>query len=284
MQHRKFVLFTLLLFTALGLSAQYKTGPNGVKYFFWRTYNNPQHAVPGDLVFVHMIAKSEKDSTFLSSYVQGQPFQLFVPKPTYKGCFFEILTMMGEKDSAEVLVNADSLFLNTFGTTVPDFIRPGSNVKILVNMVSIITKFEYEQRMAEEAKHADENQQADIQAYIAKNNLQMSKTTSGLYYQFMLKGKSRHAMKGETVSVHYTGYLLNGKIFDSSRDRNQPFEFTVGQGAVIKGWDEALQLMDVGDKLKVIIPYQLGYGENGAGSNIPPYSPLIFEIELLNIK
>ena len=84
--------------------------------------------------------------------------------------------------------------------------------------------------------------------------------------------------------MHYTGYLLNGKIFDSSRDRNQPFEFTVGQGAVIKGWDEALQLMDVGDKLKVIIPYQLGYGENGAGSNIPPYSPLIFEIELLNIK
>jgi FKBP-type peptidyl-prolyl cis-trans isomerase FkpA len=281
----RFKLFLLLSFLFLGgvANSQYLTGPNGVKYFFWRTNGRPQRANVGDLVFVEMTGKTEKDSVIISSYVQGKSFQIFVPKPTYHGCFFEMLTLMGETDSAEVSVIADSLFLHSLGSEMPPFIRKGSTIKLTIKLVSIVTKAEYDKRMIEEAKFADENQQEDIQKYIAENKLQMTKTATGMYYQFPLKSFSRRVKLGDEVIVNYTGYFLDGSVFDSSIPRNQPFEFKVGTGNVIKGWDEALQLMSVGDKIKIILPYQLAYGESG-GSSIPPGTPLVFEIELLNIK
>jgi FKBP-type peptidyl-prolyl cis-trans isomerase FkpA len=284
MHRNKILLFLFVALSSVSLKAQYLTGPNGVKYFFWRTYGETQRAKIGDLVFIDMVAKSSEDSVILSSYVQGQPFQVFVPKPTYKGCFFEVLTLIGERDSVEVQVDADSLFLRSFMTHRPEFIQPGSKVKILIKLHSIVTKAEYDQRKKEEAEHAEDIQRESINRYIAEKNLQMSKTASGLYYQYMLKGQTRHVKAGDQVSVHYTGYLLDGTVFDSSIPRNQPFEFTVGAGMVIKGWEEALQLMDIGDKIKIIIPYQLGYGERGSPPTIPAFSPLVFEIELLNIK
>ncbi len=278
-------IFFILSFTLLTgfAKAQYLTGPNGVKYFFWRTYNRPQHANIGDLVFVEMMGKTDKDSLVMSSYVQGHSFQIFVPSPSYKGCFYEMLTLMGEGDSAEVSVVADSFFLRSMGSPMPDFITPGSKLKITIKMISIVTKLEYDQRMAEDAKNADADQNTNIQKYIADNKLQMIKTSSGLYYQFPLKGFARRASLGDSVTVHYTGYFLDEKVFDSSIPDDRPITFKVGSEAIIKGWSEALQLMSIRDKILVIIPYQLAYGEKGGGV-IPPYTPLIFEIELLDIK
>ena len=89
---------------------------------------------------------------------------------------------------------------------------------------------------------------------------------------------------GDTVSVHYTGWLKSGKKFDSSVDRGSPFEFPVGKGRVIKGWDEGVISMKVGGKRKLIVPAHLGYGDSGAGGVIPPGATLIFEVELLGIK
>jgi FKBP-type peptidyl-prolyl cis-trans isomerase len=113
------------------------------------------------------------------------------------------------------------------------------------------------------------------------------KTASGLKYTIMQTGKAdaRVAKNGDTVSVHYTGWLPDGKKFDSSLDRNQPFEFPLGQGHVIKGWDEGVAGMKIGEKRKLVIPPDLGYGERGAGGGeIPPNSTLIFEVELLDLK
>ena len=89
---------------------------------------------------------------------------------------------------------------------------------------------------------------------------------------------------GQTISAHYEGYLEDGTVFDSSYQRNTPFEFPVGQGRVIKGWDEAFLDMSPGSKRTLIIPSNLGYGERGAGTKIPPNSTLIFDVELLEIK
>ena len=112
-------------------------------------------------------------------------------------------------------------------------------------------------------------------------------TKDGLKYTVLTtaKGDAKVAKSGDTVSVHYTGWLPNGKKFDSSLDRNQPFEFALGAGQVIKGWDEGVAGMKVGEKRKLVIPSDLGYGERGAGGgDIPPNSTLIFEVELLGIK
>ncbi|TAE57976.1 MAG: FKBP-type peptidyl-prolyl cis-trans isomerase [Nostocales cyanobacterium] len=123
---------------------------------------------------------------------------------------------------------------------------------------------------------------------IASNNMSEEKvitTESGLKYVELKTGTGDVTpQRGQTVVVHYTGTLDDGTKFDSSRDRGSPFSFKIGIGQVIKGWDEGLSTMKVGDRRKLIIPSELGYGARGAGGVIPPYSTLIFDVELLEIK
>ena len=108
-------------------------------------------------------------------------------------------------------------------------------------------------------------------------------TKSGLKYLVLSKGTGARAELNKNVEVHYTGYLLNGKVFDSSVERGDPIEFILGTGQVIPGWDEGIALMNVGDKLRLIIPSNLAYGEKGAGEVIPPNSTLIFDVQLISI-
>ena len=106
----------------------------------------------------------------------------------------------------------------------------------------------------------------------------------GLKYDDLQVGTGAVAKAGDHVTVQYTGWLQDGTKFDSSKDRNQPFDFTLGAGQVIKGWDEGVAGMKVGGKRKLYIPPQLGYGERGVPNVIPPNSTLIFEVELLDTK
>jgi len=111
-----------------------------------------------------------------------------------------------------------------------------------------------------------------------------NETKSGLRYQILQKGDGKKANKGDNVSVHYKGQLLDGTVFDSSYKRNQPLDFPIGVGQVIAGWDEGIQLLHVGDKARLVIPSQLAYGESGAGGVIPPNATLIFDVELMGVK
>lgn len=115
-------------------------------------------------------------------------------------------------------------------------------------------------------------------------NGQQVTTSSGLKYVDQVVGTGDAAVAGKTASVHYTGWLENGKKFDSSVDRGQPFSFPLGAGRVIKGWDEGVQGMKVGGKRKLTIPSELGYGPRGAGGVIPPNATLIFDVELVGVR
>ncbi len=112
----------------------------------------------------------------------------------------------------------------------------------------------------------------------------MTTTASGLQYDDLATGDGTAAKAGDTVDVHYTGWLTDGTKFDSSLDRRSPFSFKLGAGRVIKGWDEGVAGMKVGGKRKLHIPAKLGYGAQGAGGAIPPNAELIFEVELLAIR
>jgi len=111
----------------------------------------------------------------------------------------------------------------------------------------------------------------------------LTKTASGLGYVDLVAGTGPQPKTGDSVRVHYTGWLENGKKFDSSHDPREPLVFAVGRGQVIKGWDEGVGSMKVGGKRKLVIPAGLGYGSQGAGGVIPPNATLIFEVELLGI-
>ena len=112
----------------------------------------------------------------------------------------------------------------------------------------------------------------------------MTKTPSGLRYQDLAQGQGAEAAAGKSVSVHYTGWLPNGEKFDSSRDRNEPFNFTLGAGQVIAGWDEGVAGMKVGGRRKLVIPPDLGYGTAGAPPDIPPGATLVFDVELIDVR
>jgi FKBP-type peptidyl-prolyl cis-trans isomerase len=118
----------------------------------------------------------------------------------------------------------------------------------------------------------------------AKSASKTITTASGLKYQVLKQGNGAVAQAGQQVSVHYTGWLTDGTKFDSSVDRGQPFQFTLGAGQVIKGWDEGVLGMKVGEKRKLTIPSSLGYGERGAGNVIPPNATLVFDVELLGVQ
>lgn len=121
-------------------------------------------------------------------------------------------------------------------------------------------------------------------AELDKISAGFEETASGLRYQVIQKGEGKKAEKGNTVSVHYKGQLADGTVFDSSYKRNAPLDFQVGVGQVIAGWDEGICLLNVGDKARLVIPSDLGYGSAGAGGVIPPDATLVFDVELMDIK
>ena len=148
-----------------------------------------------------------------------------------------------------------------------------------INQAFQVIQEKIQQEKAEQAKELT----VEGEAFLAENAQrdEVTVTESGLQYEVITQGDGATPTADSTVRTHYRGTLINGTEFDSSYSRNEPTEFPVG--GVIAGWTEALQLMPVGSKWKLFIPYQLAYGENGAGGAIGPYQALIFEIELLDI-
>ena len=158
-----------------------------------------------------------------------------------------------------------------------EIIRVGKNAEAF-NAIEAFRTFEgsKEKRLEEEKIKAESE--------LEKLASGFDKTDSGLRYQILQEGSGLKAEKGKTVSVHYKGQLSDGTVFDSSYKRNEPIDFPLGVGQVIKGWDEGIQLLKVGDKARLVIPSNLGYGSQGAGGVIPPNATLIFDVELMDIK
>ena len=124
----------------------------------------------------------------------------------------------------------------------------------------------------------------EFNAELGVDAAKLTTTPSGLRYQDLSTGQGAEATSGATALVHYTGWLTDGKKFDSSRDRGEPFAFRIGAGQVIAGWDEGVAGMKVGGRRKLVIPASLGYGQGGAPPVIPPGATLVFDVELLELR
>ena len=164
---------------------------------------------------------------------------------------------------------------------VAQIIGPGKEVVASQSTLDTMSSTEVQQQVAEGTTLNPTITMAEN--IMAQDDEKVITTDSGLQYVVLVEGDGATPQRGQTVVVHYTGTLEDGSKFDSSRDRNQPFQFKVGVGQVIKGWDEGVGSMKVGERRKLIVPSDLGYGSRGAGGVIPPDATLIFDVELLRI-
>jgi FKBP-type peptidyl-prolyl cis-trans isomerase len=169
-------------------------------------------------------------------------------------------------------------------------VAPYAPILYDIEVIDVQSKADHEKKQAAEKKKKEmqletnkKQEKSLMQKYLNDHNIKAKPTASGLIYVEKVKGTGARAVAGKTVKVHYTGTLLNGTKFDSSRDRNKPYEFKLGQGQVITGWDEGVGMMNVGGKATLVIPSSLAYGADDKGV-IPPYSTLVFEVELLEVK
>lgn len=270
----------------------YKESDNGLFYKFY--VENEKEAKPqmGDVLTMSLVYKiAENDSIIEDSRTRPAPFMLMLKESDFKGDLYEGLAMMHKGDSASFIVKADSFFIKTARMQqLPTFVKAETMLKFEVKLQEVKAKAVFEKEMAEaqtkfkaemEKRKAAENDA--ILAYVKDNKITARPTKSGLYFVEITKGTGPKPTAGQKCVVNYTGKLLDGKVFDSSEGK-QPFEFALGEKQVIPGWDEAVAMMSKGGKATIVIPSSLAYGESGAGDVILPFSPLVFDVELIDFK
>ena len=256
----------------------------GLKYQFFVNSENAEQPKPDDILVVNMRYRTEDDSILFDTKEIDKGFRMKVGTDKYEGgSLDDAFTMMHVGDSARFLIDAVLFYTNTRKMDVPEFIKPGSKLIFDIKLIEIFNfeKYQEERRKVDVPSKVEEMKL--LESYLKNANITDKPSKSGLYYIETLKGKGKTPLKGKRVKVHYTGTLIDGRVFDSSLDRNEPFEFTLGKGEVIQGWDEGIANMRVGGKATLIIPSDLAYGDKTNG-RILPFSTLIFEVELLEIN
>jgi FKBP-type peptidyl-prolyl cis-trans isomerase FkpA len=257
----------------------------------------------GDFVSANVIAKTDGDSVLFSTYESGHPIETVILKPQYKGDIFTALEKLSEGDSATIKLNADTMYKKQ--PKPPGF--KGKYIVYEIKIEKVIAKGTlsdavFQGRVADYAKSQAEvlkkQEPILIKKYIADNKLNVTETADSLYYVINTPGSGPKPAVGDTAVVNYVGrFVSNGKVFDTSikdvgykakiqgynmRDY-KPIHIPVGEKRVIPGWDEGLQLLSKGAKATLLIPSSLAYGEHGMQQFIGPYTPIVFEIEMVDI-
>jgi len=285
------VTFTTVLMFMFACSQGKKGGVAGFDYtdsglgykFHVTNDQNPKPEL-GKLAVLKMTYGTSDTVFFNTNIIPEKKMKLPMSASAYPGDFYEALGMMHVGDSASFVINADSFFIKTAHfPKIPEYAVGVKDLIFNVKLENVQTEAEARQEYEDKLKSMELNEEATLKNYVESKGIKVEPTASGLYYVEYVKGNGPKPKAGDNVMVHYTGTLLDGTKFDSSVDRNQPFEFVLGQGRVIRGWDEGVAMMNVGSKATFVIPSKLGYGERGAGQQIGPYSSLVFEVELLEI-
>lgn len=262
--------------------AKYQTTESGLKYKLVESNIDQPQVKEGDILSLVMTYGTGDSVMFNSADIPQGKMVLKQRKSVYPGDFYEMMGMLHKGDSVDFVLDAEKFFQKTAGQQAPPSMK-GLNLDFRVRLDNVQTEDEYQAQVMQDMKKKQEAEAGKIAEYVADKGITVDPTESGLYVIVTEKGNGPKPQKGDKVKVHYTGRLLDGTKFDSSVDRGQPFEFVLGQGRVIKGWDEGIAMLNVGSKATLIVPSKLGYGERGAGRDIPPYAPLVFDVELLDI-
>ncbi|MGO1786252.1 MAG: FKBP-type peptidyl-prolyl cis-trans isomerase [Sphingobacterium sp.] len=301
-------IFVLTAVAGLMLAScqNFKKGEGGLEYKFFKD-NGQEKAVGGDVLAMDIVVKTDRDSLLANTYDLGLPqIAPIIPDSMMQGGYpgdnNTILKMLGEGDSAVFKLNLDTMAART-GQPKPEIadnyiqftikVRKHFKKGDMTDSVLFEEVNKYYLAQMEGLKTAEEGK---IASFVEKEKLQPQKTESGLQYVIQEEGTGDNPVIGDTVVINYTGRLTNDKVFDTNDSTvakesdkfnpmrpYEPLRVRVGHTPVIAGWTEGLQLLNKGAKAKFIIPSSLGYGEKQQQNEIPPYAPLVFDVEVIDI-
>ncbi len=265
--------------------SDFKTHKSGIKFKYLLNNTKEKKAKIGEALLLKLDYYTENDSLLFSSRELKMPFKIILKKTKYtEGTINDALSILHLGDSAHFLINAELFYKLSLNKKLPNFLETNSKLLFKVKLIKIISIEELSKERLIFKEQQKKKELSILDDYIKNKKIETEALLSGLYFIEIEKGKGKIPSPKDTLIVHYTGKLLNGKKFDSSYDRNKPFKFVLGASQVIDGWEEGLSRMNKGGKAKLIIPSYLAYGEKGYGNIIPPYTTLVFEIELMDIK
>lgn len=256
---------------------KYKTTESGVKYRVIEKGSGEENSDTAALLYAnYRIAIESTDSVLMETFTKEQGGYIPVMEPTLK----EVFTQLVKGDSAEIVLNADTFFLNSFGQPRPPFIKEGDNIKFTIKVADIMSQEQLRKKQMGEMQDLVGKDSLERAAAIA--TLKDAKTTKeGVTYEVIQASTGKQVKKGDKIKVRYKGMLLNGQVFDENQ--TEGIELSVGLGQVIPGWESMLLEMKLGEKVKAVIPWQLAYGERANGP-IPAMSTLVFEMEVIKIN
>ncbi len=262
----------------------YSVTSSGIHYKLIGLGDGVAPAKPTNYVAVNICYRTVTDSIFFQAFRQ---FQL--TEPHYEGSIDECFMMLSQGDSATFYIKAQPFFAQTLETELPKFIQPDDYMRIDIRMVEVkqVEDFNREiEAFMSWIEDFGDYEKVIIKQYLDGQKLTVQPTESGLYIVPQIQTARTPVEVGDTVTIHYEGRFLNGKIFDSTRKRNEAFQYVYGQKwQVIPGIDEAVGKMHEGEKSMLIVPSHLAFGEQGNSSGvIPAFTSVVFELEIVEVK
>jgi FKBP-type peptidyl-prolyl cis-trans isomerase FkpA len=263
----------------------YKKGDHGIYYQLHKIGESDKKAQPGDYITTDISYKTMSDSVFF----QGKRKIQINPVESYEGSINECFMMLSAGESATFIISANNFYTKTLETTLPPFLGKNDKMKVTIDINEIQTQEDYQKEKEAFLNWIDDfgdYEKIILQQFLNKEKLPVKPTISGIYSLKVKEGNGKKIAKGDTITVNYEGKFLNGKYFDSTIRRNQPFQFVYGtEWQVVKGLEEAIGTMTEGEKTLFILPSELAFGTEGSSTGIiPPFTSLIFEVEILEVN
>lgn len=277
---------TLILFSSCFNKSRYSgfsRGRHGIYYQLHKIGEDTQKAGPGDFVTADITYQTMYDSVFFTGRRKLQ-----ITEPQFKGGIDECFMMLAEKESATFIISASDFFHLTLQSDLPSFLNEGDMMKVMIDILEIQTEEEFvkeKEAFLHWIEDFGDYEKVILKQYLDQEKLPVKPESNGIYRIVLKEGSEIQIEPGDTITINYEGKFLNGKFFDSTIKRNQPFQFVYGtEWQVIKGLEDALAMMTEGEKSLFILPSEMAFGKEGSSTGIiPPYTSLIFEVEVLQV-
>lgn len=290
MRIRNLLVFVTILLILFGCSnksskfAGFTVTDSGIHYKLVSLGEGAVKPEVSNFITVNIAYRTQKDSVFFQGL---RKFQL--TSTNYLGSIDECFMMLALGDSATFDFPADTFFTRTLETSLPKFFKRGDLMRVDIKMLDIQTEKQYLQEkeaFLQWINDFGEYEKVILKQYMAGENLSIAPTSTGLYYIPVMKTNGKNVAVGDTITINFEGRFFNNKIFDSTKKRNEPFQFVYGQKwQVIEGLEEAIGMMKEGERSLFIIPSRLAFGEKGSSTGIiPPFTSVVFEVELIEVK